>query len=476
MGLFANLQSSLNALNAFQQSLTVAQNNVSNASTPGYAAQLATLDALPFQAQTGLTGGVQAGAPVSTRDEYLEQAVQYQQSNLGSYTAQSQALSGIQPLFDVTGQSGIVAGLNNMFQSFSAWSASPDSAAAQQNVLTSAQDLGMSFQQAAATLSSVTSNVNNNIDSTVSQINTLATQVVNYNLQQAQTGGTANTGLDANLHNTLETLSGLAGITARFESDGSVTLLMGGQTPLVIGTHQYSIQSSYSGTANPVNPNAPPAAHIVDANGQDVTANVVGGTLGGLLTVRNTVLPSLQGDGQQAGALNQIAKQVADRVNQILATGLDSNGNPGTPLFTYDASSGADTAQTLAINPNITTNTLAALDPGPPQVANGIALTLSNLGNSTAAADTIGGKPILDFLNGQTQIIGQQVSNATTGQTVAQQSVTQAQALRTQQSGVSLDGEAIDIMDLQRGYQAVSKMITVIDGLADTLINMVPTP
>ena len=88
----------------------------------------------------------------------------------------------------------------------------------------------------------------------------------------------------------------------------------------------------------------------------------------------------------------------------------------------------------------------------------------------------IGGKSILDFLNAQTQIIGQQVANASSGQTVAQQSVTQAQALRTQQSGVSLDGEAIDIMDLQRGYQAVSKMITVIDGLADTLINMVPTP
>lgn len=94
----------------------------------------------------------------------------------------------------------------------------------------------------------------------------------------------------------------------------------------------------------------------------------------------------------------------------------------------------------------------------------------------TAATDTINGQSILNFLNGQTQIIGQQVSNATTGQTVAQQSVTQAQALRTQQSGVSLDAEAIDIMDLQRGYQAVSKMITVIDGLTDTLINMVTTP
>jgi flagellar hook-associated protein 1 FlgK len=473
MSLTSDLVSSANALRAFQQSLDIAQNNVSNASTAGYARQVATLNALPFQPQTGLTGGVQAGPPQSSRDEYLEQAVRYQTSSLGSFTAQSQSLSGIEPLFDVTGQTGIVAALNNMFQSFSAWSASPDSAAAQQGVLSAAQDLGISFQQAAATLSSVTANVSNNIDSTVSQINTLAAQVQAYNVQQSQLGGKVDTGLDAHLHDTLETLSGLAGITARFESDGSVTLLMGGQTPLVIGSRQYSISSAYFDAGTPVNANAVPSAHILDSNGQDVTANVVGGTLGGLLTVRNTVLPALQGDSQQAGALNQIAKQVADRVNQLLGSGLDSSGNAGAPLFTYDASSDADTAGSLAIDPNITAGTLAALDPGPPQVSNGIALTLSNLGNSTAPTDTINGKSILDFLNAQTQIIGQQVSDASSGETVAQQSVTQAQALRTQVSGVSLDAEAINVMELQRGYQAISKMISVLDGLTDTLINMV---
>ena len=115
-------------------------------------------------------------------------------------------------------------------------------------------------------------------------------------------------------------------------------------------------------------------------------------------------------------------------------------------------------ARSLAIDPNITANTLAALDPGPPQVANGIALSLAGLGDSTAATDTIAGKSILDFLNGQTQIIGQQVASATSGQTVAQQ---------------SLNEEAINVMELQRGYQAISKMITVIDGLTNTLINMV---
>jgi len=472
MGLFANLTSSVRALNAFEQSLDVAQNNVSNASTAGYAKQLATLNALPFQPSTGMLGGVQAGPPQSTRDEYLEQAVRYQNGVLGNFQAQAQALSGVEPIFDVTGQTGIVASLNSMFQSFSAWSTNPDSAAARQDVLSKAQDLGASFQQAASVLASVTGNVGNQIDSTVSQINTLAAQVQTYNVQQ-NLNGPADSGADAHLHDTLETLSGLAGVTARFESDGSVTLLLGGQTPLVIGTRQYSLQAANFTPANPVNPNATPSVQILDANGQDVTANVQGGTLSGLLTVRNSVLPSLQGDSQQAGALNQIAKQVADRINQLLASGTDPAGNAGAPLFTYDSSSAANTARSLAIDPNITVNTLAALDPGPPQVANGIAISLSGLGDSTAPADTIGGKSILDFLNGQTQIIGQQVASATSGQTVAQQSLTQAQAMRTQVSGVSLNDEAINVMELQRGYQAISKMISVIDGLTDTLINMV---
>ena len=36
-----------------------------------------------------------------------------------------------------------------------------------------------------------------------------------------------------------------------------------------------------------------------------------------------------------------------------------------------------------------------------------------------------------------------------------------------------LDEEAIRVMELQRGYQSMSKMISVINGLADTLMQMV---
>ena len=470
--LFANLNSSANALAAFQRSLEVAQNNVSNASTAGYAKQLPTLNALPFNLQSGLLGGVQSGAPQSTRDEFLEQGVRYQTGLLGNYQAQAQALSGLEPIFDVTGQTGILGSLNSLMQSFSNWSANPDSAAARQDVLAKAQDLGASFQQTMSVLSSATDSIDSKISSTVSEINSLAAQVLAYNQRQAA-GGAADAGLDAHLHDTLESLSSDAGITARFESDGSITLLLGGQSPLVIGQRQYAISAENFDTGVPVNANARPTAHIVDANGQDVTAHVTSGTLAGLLAVRNTVLPGLQGDSQQAGAINLIAKKLADRVNQLLAAGHDPGGQPGVALFNYDGSSAVMTARSLTVNPNITTNTLAALDPGPPQVANGIAMALAGLGQSRAGTDTINGQSIQDFLNGQTQILGQQSASAAANQSVAQQAVTQAQALRAQVSGVSLDEEAVRVMELQRGYQSMSKMISVINGLADTLMQMV---
>src|SRR5271170_4605754 len=107
IGLFTTLNIGAVALKAYTQALTVSQNNVINASSPGDATQVPTFEASPFQLDEGLPGGVTAGLPQSQRDEYLEQAVRTQAEANGNYTAQSQALSTIEPVFDVTGQSGI---------------------------------------------------------------------------------------------------------------------------------------------------------------------------------------------------------------------------------------------------------------------------------------------------------------------------------------------------------------------------------
>ena len=124
-GLFGILNNSSGALQAFQRSLEVTQNNVSNANTPGYARQWQPLESLSFNPARGLLGGVTAATVQSTRDEYAEQGVRTQQELRGNFSAQAQALSAIEPVFDVSGTSGIDGALNDLFTSFSSWASSP---------------------------------------------------------------------------------------------------------------------------------------------------------------------------------------------------------------------------------------------------------------------------------------------------------------------------------------------------------------
>jgi flagellar hook-associated protein 1 FlgK len=472
-GLFSALNSSLEAIRAFQTALDISQNNVSNASTPGYARQVATLEAQPFEPSAGSTGGVLAGAPASTQNEYANQAVRNQLAMQGNSGAQSSALASIQGLFDVSGQSGLIGALNSLFQSFSGWAVTPASTATQQDVLAKAQALAQSFQSTAASLSGTTNQLNQQISSTVRQIDQIASQIQADNTAILQSRA-PDPGLDANLHAALESLSQLVDTTVTLSPDGTATVLLGGQTPLVIGTQQYSLGSGFAPTAGSKNPGAVPDVQILDAHGRDVTGQILQGSLAGLLTARNVVLPSLQGNGEQQGTLNQLAQQVADRVNQILTSATTLNGQPGGPLFGYNTSNATDIARTLAVDSKITPGTLAPTQPGAPPVSNGAALALSNLGNSTNPADQIDGHTILQFLSATAAQVGQQTSDAHSGEDVHTQLLAQARALQIQISGVSLDAEAIEVMELQKGYQAAGKMVSVIDTLTQTLLNMGP--
>jgi flagellar hook-associated protein 1 FlgK len=469
-GLFGVLSSSLDALQTYQNALNVSQNNVSNASTPGYAKQVATFDALPFQEPGGLSGGVQSGATESTDNQYADQAVRTQLEQQGNYTAQSTALASIQSLFDVTGQTGVLGSLNTLFQNFSAWATTPDSSASQQSVLSGAQTLAQSFQATAASLTQATNQINQQITSNVQQINTIAGQIAADNAA-IQKSSTPDPGVQANLESSLENLSQVADTTVSFAKDGTATVLLGGQSPLVIGTQQYQIQASFNDPNPGPNANAVPDAHILDSNGSDITGDISQGSLAGLLSVRNTVLPSLQGDSNQQGALNQLAQQVADRVNSILTSATTPGGQPGTALFTYSTASPTDIAATLALNPASTISNLAPTDAAG---SNGAALELSNLGSSTAAADQINGQTILNYASGVATQVGQSAANAQTGQTLSTTLLGQAQAAQTQISGVSLDAEAVNVLELQKGYEAAGKMVSVIDSLTSTLIGMLP--
>ena len=55
------------------------------------------------------------------------------------------------------------------------------------------------------------------------------------------------------------------------------------------------------------------------------------------------------------------------------------------------------------------------------------------------------------------------------------QTLAQAQNMRQTESGVSLDAEAINVLQFQAAYQAVAKMVTTLATLTQSLIDMIPS-
>jgi len=441
-----------NALRAFQDGLTVTQNNVTNATTPGYVKQTQSLVALPFDLSVGLPGGVTAGPVLSSRDGYAEQAVRDQQTALGLYDQKVSDLTPLETYFSLSSSSGLGPAINNLFQGFSQLSVNPNDTVSRQQVIDQANTVAQNFRQTASGLESQGTNINQEARTTIDSINHLASVIAEVNSKnRVDPFGTIDAGVDAELNSTLEQLSQLTNFSALQQPDGTISLFIGGQTPLVVGDQVYAIEGDFSTSRTA----------ILSNTGRDITDEIAGGKLSALLDDNNNLLPSYLDD------LNTLAKSLADQVNGTLESGIDQNGAaPVTDLFTYDPNVGA--AVSLAVNP-LTPDQIAAALPGAPG-GNGNALILAKLGDGTS----LNGYTFSQFYGNLGGRVGNDLSTATENQTTKQQLLTQAQTLRQQVSGVSLDEEAEHLMTFQRSYQAVSKMLSILNSLTDTLMNIIP--
>jgi flagellar hook-associated protein 1 FlgK len=465
--------SSSSTLAAYSRVLDVIQNNVANASTPGYAKQRVDLYALTAQDLGGTNGGVNAGEVQSSRNEYAEQSVRTQTSGLGYQQQLQDSLTVIQSNFDVSGNQGIPKALNELLQSFSAWGAAPDDQSARQTVLERADAFAQAMQQASKSIAGTARDTSEQITSTVDQINQKVAEIQGYN-EIVLKGNTNDAGLSARMHAALEELSSLADVRAVFQSDGSVNLSLNGQTPLLIGDQQEVLSVALQPVADTTPyPSGLAAMCLQAADGSRTSTS--GGQLGALLNVRNQIVPSLVGDGSQIGDLNQMALSVAQRVNNILTTGVVDNGPPpvsGVPLFTYDSGNPTSVAASLAIDPSVGPDQLAAIQPGPPAVSNGVPITLSALASPIEDADKISGYSYSQFYGQVAGRVGGLLNDAQNNTEVQQSLVSQAKDMRQRYQGVSLDEEAALLMQFQRAYQANARFLTVIDQLTQSVIDL----
>ncbi len=450
------------ALDADQSALNIVSNNVANANTTGYTRETANFEENTPVVINGVENGsgVQQTGATSVRDRVLEQRLAQQQQLVSSSGARLTALNAIETLFTPdSGSASSTAGdigsdITSFFNSFSSLEADPTDSALRQQVLSTASTLAGDVSNAAASLTSQQSALDQEAAGVVMQVNALTSAIakLNQQIQSLSAGGDAGT-LDDQRQQDLSALSKLIGINqVTTENNGLSVTTTSGQL-LVSGSSSFTMTDGIAGGVT----------HFF-VNGTDVTTELAsgGGELGGYVTARDQDIPSA------LTALDQLAYGISTAVNAQNNTGTDmagDNSGAGDIFNAPTAIAGSALAMSVVMtNPDH----IAAAASGAGTGDNANAVSLAGLANQSI----VGGKTATNFFAQFVSTLGSTVSQVGTENTAQSASVTQLQTQRDALSSVNLNDEAASMQQLERSYQAASEVFGILNSIMASAINL----
>lgn len=446
------------ALIADQQALNVTSSNVANQSTPGYTRETVSFQSVDSVTLSGSTYGAGVSATESSqRSSTLDQEVQQQTQVQAQSSALQSALTQIEDIFGLSSTSSSAASttlgtdMNSFFSSLSALQASP-STATSQAVLAAAQSLAGDFNSASSQISQVTTGLNQEVVSDVGQVNTLTSQIASLNAQISSLDPNSDAGtLEDQRQLAITQLSQLVGVDQISNEDNSLTLTTSGGAVLVSGGQSFAMSTTQIGGVTHV---------LAGATPQDVTSNLTGGDLGGVIQARDQEIPAYQ------SALDTLAYGIGTAVNQQNAQGIDGNGNSGGDIFTLPTSAAGAAAQIQVATTD--PSAVASAAPGEGTTGNTNATALAAL----VSADVAGGDTATGFLASFLSQVGNDVSAATANNSTQQATLTQLTTQQNSFEGVSLDEEASNLTQYQRAYQAASQVFSIGNTIMAAAINL----
>jgi flagellar hook-associated protein 1 FlgK len=445
------------ALLADQAALNVTANNVANQNTPGYTREVVTFQSVDAVTLSGSTvgSGVTASA-TSQRDRVLEQRVQQQTQIEAQSGALQSALQQIQNIFGLSSTTSSASATalgtatNSFFSALTALASNPADTATRQNVLSAANTLAGAFNSASNQLTQVSSSLNQQVVGDVSQVNSLTTTIASLNAQITSISPNGDAGaLEDQRQSAIAQLSQLVGLDQISTENNGITLTTSNGAVLVSGSKSFALSTTQIGGTTHI---------LAGVDGQDVTSNLSGGDLGGVLQARDQQLPSYQ------SSLDSLAFGIGTEVNQQNETGVDLNGNPGAALFTLPPtqSGAAALIQVATTDPSA----IAAAAPGEGSAGN------SNILSGLSNPNVQGGQVAAQFLASFLGQIGSDTSAATTNNSAQQATLTQLTTQRDSLSGVSLDEEASNLTQYQRAYQAAAQVFNIANSVMASALNL----
>lgn len=329
------------ALNSFRVALDVTSQNIANANTVGYSRQRAELATVGAVDNSKLNPG--NGVTVTDIQRISDDFLSGQSRNITSDFARLDSFHQLASRIDslvADDNASLTPALQSFFNSIEQLNTNPASVTNRTVMLGEARSLVDRFQALDAQFSAINTEVNNRIETEVSEINSLAKNIAGLNLKIAAAGtnGAPNELLDSRNQQLKELASHVSLQT--YEQNGQVNVRTSSGIDLVAAGQAKELTVVRS-TIDP--------QQLEIASSQGLVSNQIrGGAIGGVMDFRREMLNPVRNE------LGRIATVLGNTFNAQHGQGIDLNGQSGIEFFTLSAPvSSANTSN--AGNASITT-------------------------------------------------------------------------------------------------------------------------
>jgi flagellar hook-associated protein 1 FlgK len=459
---FFGLEIGRRALMTSQLALDVTAHNIANANTDGYSRQkisltattpmLVSMNRMEIPAQLGT--GVKLSAVTRAKDMLLEKQIQTETATQSQSDATVSEFSQVENVVNEPSSTALGSALDSFWAGWQELSTSPEDVSTRNSLVTTAQSLTQLLNTKDKDMASLQANEDAGVRTAVDQINNLASQIRDLNVQINQSLGVEATPND--LYDKRDTLLGQLSQLTNFEghqmSNGLYDITIDGHTLVQDNTFVPLTVAN-----DPTNNNYAAITWSDDGS----KANITDGKIQGLVDMRDNYIPKYR------QSLNDLATGIMTSVNALQSSGYALNAATASGINFFTGTGAGDIQVNAAIVADATLISAAQSASAPGDGANALAMAqLQSTKTMSAGTQTFG-----DFYDNFVAQVGLDSQNNTNTNNTQKTLVSSLTTQRDSISNVSLDEEMTNMIQYQDGYNAAARVITTMDSMLDTIIN-----
>lgn len=451
MSLNVALNAAVSGLFANQRAIAATSENIANVNTPNFSRREAHFetDAIPNQ-----FSGVNVEIARAAVDRFLQGAVYGSNADEAAASAIADALSRIEASLGAPGENISYANkLDEAFAALTQLSANPSSIAAKADALQSLQAAFDAFSRTGAAIADESNNALGRLTQDVTRANALLDEIYRLNQVVPNSIGAADL-----IDQRLSELSSLLSIIVIRSEDGRVEVSTADGTVLAnsagFGALGVTAGPPTAITLSSVDPDTGASAVISG----DISAGISSGEIRGFLDLSNIELPRLR------ALVEGTARGVAEQLNAVYAGNVATGATAPSAQALIIESNGV-----FSVNPSLLADPSSFALARPSSGAAGGANDGSGAILLAGVASTAQAYAVADSI----AQIGSAARNSSLAAETNKALSSELNARASADAGVNLDEELSNLILYQRAYGANARVISAIDELWQSLLQII---